>query len=110
VPQDPAAEEVKREVIEKVKENAGGGLAGGGEGVEAVVDIVGGAVEVIASDAAVEVTSAALEVGGEVVGGAMEALGSGVELLGGCAEGCSLIVAIVVLLAAAGSAMAFGLF
>jgi hypothetical protein len=60
--------------------------------------------------AAAELASAAVEVSGEVVGGALEALGSGFEIAGGCAEGCSLMIAVVLLLAAAGSALAFGLF
>ena len=97
-----AAEEVKRQTLE----NAGQGGAGIGDALD-VVGEIGGA---LVSDTAVEVASAAVEVGGEVVGGAMEALGSGFDVLGGCAEGCSLMIAVVLLLATAGTALAFGLF
>jgi hypothetical protein len=103
---DLAVEEVKQEAARQGA-CTGADWIDGGDAVEAAVEIVGA---VVTSDAAAEVASAAIDVGGEVVGGAMEALGSGFEIAGGCAEGCSLMIAVVLLLAAAGSALAFGLF
>jgi hypothetical protein len=44
-----------------------------------------------------------------VVSGALEALGSGAEVLGGCVEGCSFLIAVVLLLATAGSLLASAL-
>jgi hypothetical protein len=107
---NPAAEDVKQEVVQKVKEGVAAGGAHIGDALDGIGDLVEAGVDVIGSDVAAEAASAALEVGGEVVGGALEALGSGFEVVGGCAEGCSLVVAVVVLLAAAGSALALGLF
>jgi hypothetical protein len=93
-------------VADELRASTGGGPTGVGN----VLDVVGVVLEGVTSDAGADVASAAIEVGGEVLGGAMEALGSGFEVVGGCAEGCSLMIALVLLLAAAGSAMAFGLF
>ena len=103
---NPLPPEMSREVDEQVRAKAAEGVFGVGD----VLDGVGDVLEGVTSDAAVEVASAAIDVGGEVVGGAMEALGSGFEVVGGCAEGCSLLIAVAALLAAAGSAVALGLF
>jgi hypothetical protein len=97
-----AAEEAKRQTLESAGQGA--------PGVVDALEVVGEIGTVVFSETAVEVASAAVEVGGEVVGGAMEALGSGFEVLGGCAEGCSLMIAVVLLLTTAGTALAFGLF
>jgi hypothetical protein len=103
---NPAVEEVKQEAARQAAASTGADWIDAGDAVEAAVDIVGA---VATSDAAAELASAAVEVSGEVVSGALEALGSGFEIAGGCAEGCSLMIAVVLLLAAAGSALAFGL-
>jgi hypothetical protein len=103
---NPGAEEAKQEVV---RQTTGGGnidLGGAADVAEVVADVAGAVV----SEGAAEAASAALEVGGEVLGGAMEALGSGFEVVGGCAEGCSIMIAVIILLAAASTALAFGLF
>jgi hypothetical protein len=101
---NPAEEAVKQETARQVQAAASGAgnvdLGDLADVAEGVVDLVGAVVD----------SSAAADVGAEVVGGALEALGSGFEVVGGCAEGCSLMIAVVVLLAAAGSALAYGLF
>ena len=88
-------EETKQQAVEEVRKAAEG--VNWADVAEGVGDVVG---EVVAEGG--------LEVAGEVVGGAMEALGSGMELAGGCAEGCSLMVAFVLVLATAGTALAMG--
>jgi hypothetical protein len=107
LPPAAGAEEVNQQAAEELRKAAAanGGL-GVGDALDGIAE-VGGAV---LDEGAGEMAVAAVEVGGEVVGGAMEALGSGLELAGGCAEGCSLMVALVILLATAGTALALGWF
>jgi hypothetical protein len=100
------SEEVKHEVARRASDAGGADLSALGDVAELVVDVVGTG----AAETGIEAAAAALEVGGEVVGGALEALGSGLEVAGGCAEGCSLIIAAVVLLAATGGVLALGVF
>jgi hypothetical protein len=94
---DPSVEEVRRAAAENAPN------------LDGLVEVVGGVAEAAASVVDVgDVVVSAAEVGGEVVGGALEAVGSGLELAGGCAEGCSIMIAVVVLLATAGTALALG--
>src|SRR4051812_12488530 len=92
---NPIVEEAKRKV------------AAGEVNVGDVLNGIGALVE--GAPVAVDAVASA----GEVLGGAMEGLGSGFEVAGGCLEGlsgCSMVLAIVVLTATAGAALAFGPF
>jgi hypothetical protein len=84
-------EETKQQAVEELRKAAEG--VDWGTAIGGIADLGG---EVIA------------EGGVEVIGGAMEALGTGAELAGGCAEGCSVMVAFVIVLATAGTATAMG--
>jgi hypothetical protein len=90
-------EQTQQQAVEELRKAAEG--VDWGTAIGGIADGVG---EVIAEGG--------VEVAGEVIGGAMEALGTGAELAGGCAEGCSVMVAFVVVLATAGTAMAMGWF
>jgi hypothetical protein len=95
---DPAREELKQQLADKVdSSNLGDVLGGAGDLAEVVLD----------SEVVTTAASAAAEVSGEVVGTALEGLGSGFEVVGGCAEGCSLMLVVAALLATAG---AWGMF
>jgi hypothetical protein len=95
---DPAQEQA----AEEVRKAASNTSVDVGDVLDGIAEVGG----VVLDDGVAEVASAAVEVGGEVIGGAMEALGGGLELAGGCAEGCSLMVAFVIILATAGTALA----
>jgi hypothetical protein len=105
LPDDPPAEvplPPGADPADAVQQEAGRQAAGAvGDVVGGVLDGVGGVVDVV------ELGAAAVEVSGSVVSGALEALGSGTEVLGGCLEGCSFLLAVVVLLGTACSLLAF---
>jgi hypothetical protein len=98
---DPIAQQQREQAVEETRK------AAEASGVSAV-DALDGVAEVAGNLIDADVVSSAAEVGGEVVSGAMEALGSGLEVAGGCAEGCSVMIAVVILLATAGTALAMG--
>lgn len=95
---DPALQEQAAEELRK---------AANTPGVVDIAETVGEIAGDVVAEGGIEAAAAVVEVGGEVVGGALEALGSGFEVAGGCAEGCGSLAAIVIVLAMAGSAMAY---
>jgi hypothetical protein len=109
---DPAQQQVQDEMAEQTRRAAssGPGLGDAADVLEGVADIAGSVVAEGAVEVAATAAGAAAEVGGEVLGGAFEALGSGLEVAGGCAEGCSFVIAVVVLLGVAGAALAYAVF
>lgn len=94
----PEAEQAKQAAAREA-----GNAGSGGSALEGVADLAEAGLELGSV-----VVDAAADVGGEVLGGALEAVGSGAEVLGGCAEGCSAAVAFLIVLAAAGAALAAG--
>ena len=106
---DPLHQQLADEVARKASQGGGtfSGLVDGGE-------IVGDVLEAAVSSADVagtvfETVGSAAEVSGHVLSGALDVLGSAGDLAGcldGC-SGCSTVIAFIVLLAAAGSAMAW---
>ena len=90
------------------KASQGGGFEGIVDGAEIVGDLVAAAVTSDAAGTVFETVASAAEVSGHVLSGAFDALGSVGELAGcldGC-SGCSAVIAFVIVLAAAGSALA----
>jgi hypothetical protein len=106
---DPAAP-VPQEVAEEARRSAAASVDAGAvlAGTLDVAEVAGGVVGVVADAVGEDAAAAVVEVGASVVGGAFEALGSGGELLGGCAEGCSFVLAFVLVLATAGALLAYG--
>lgn len=94
-PVDDAAEQARREAA---------GQAAGGADLSGLADVAADVGQAAFNGA--DLLASAADVGGEVVGGALEAVGGLGDALSGCG-GCSLAVALVIVLATAGVALAW---
>lgn len=109
---DPLKRQLADEAARKASHGGGGTFKGIVDGGEIVGDLVAVAVCSDAAGAVVETVASAAEVSGHVLSGALEVLGSAGDLAGcldGC-SGCSTVIAFVIALAAAGSALAGSVF